>query len=441
LRWTQSELKKDASEQSHVFRAILNLKKSVEVLGVTNGLKRVALDLGMIDFAHYNDPTGRREANIWKFFVQLRLSETRDGFNFLSALEINAFESEDDLDSDSDAVSALEPDRVNLMTVHASKGLEFDHVIVPNIHKAPYLRGSSTLITDDENKIWTIPIRDTQGSLTHNPLGVLKSEQSKKKLLDEGDRLLYVSLTRAKKSVMMTYEGKIQKNSWLSRLKWDLSEGTHKKEGFSYLVTSELSRYNWKSAQARKLEPIQILDNQAKTQKRVSVTSLAEKVSSREHEKSVPSVSKGSLLNKMRKVGAGTTFHKLLELKSRRPNLDIRSDLGALYGNSEDVAKAVDYLLELKSPPMLELVNTGFPEWGFMTCYNECVLEGQIDLWGTVNGEHWIIDYKTGSTDYKDKAMAQLRIYGDVIKKHTGSEKVHIAAVFPMEEKYFLETY
>src|SRR5690606_15326649 len=109
-------------------------------LGITNTFQNILVESGFLDLSFIYDPSGRRESNLWKLLVQLKTDDHSADFNYLSFIQNR--KSAIDLESgaeDSDAVSSIEPNRVQLMTVHMSKGLEFDHVIIPFIDSNPQL--------------------------------------------------------------------------------------------------------------------------------------------------------------------------------------------------------------------------------------------------------------------------------------------------------------
>ena len=105
------------------------------------------------------DPTGRRESNLWKLYQMLKEGELTPGFNLLEFIH-ERVPLKTDLDhmSESDAVAAVEPNRVNLMTVHASKGLKFTHILLPFTHKRPNLTSSLAITFDDSKSYWSFPI-------------------------------------------------------------------------------------------------------------------------------------------------------------------------------------------------------------------------------------------------------------------------------------------
>ncbi|MES2854999.1 MAG: UvrD-helicase domain-containing protein, partial [Bdellovibrionota bacterium] len=116
-----------ASNDGIRFEAIERLKSAIEMtarIGLRGAFKATLIDSGFVDFSHRHDASGRRESNLWKFITQLENEEVKPGFNPLSFISASLTELKlDEANSEGDAVAAVEPDRVNLMTIHASKGL------------------------------------------------------------------------------------------------------------------------------------------------------------------------------------------------------------------------------------------------------------------------------------------------------------------------------
>ncbi len=92
---------------------------------------------------------------------------------------------------------------LQLMTMHAAKGLEFDTVILPHLEKKMPVDDKSLLlwmerpINENENALLLAPIHAT-GSEQDNIYNYIHKQQQNK-LIYETDRLLYVATTRAKK--------------------------------------------------------------------------------------------------------------------------------------------------------------------------------------------------------------------------------------------------
>lgn len=112
---------------------------------------------------------------------------------------------------------------VQIMTIHGSKGLEFDHVIIPFLEKKP--RGEDTkllLWLEKEKGLLLSPIESERSESGHGLYEYLKNFHYKKRELEK-TRLLYVAMTRAKKGLYLfcsITEGKDpQKTSLLHPIK------------------------------------------------------------------------------------------------------------------------------------------------------------------------------------------------------------------------------
>ncbi|MDF1758368.1 MAG: UvrD-helicase domain-containing protein [Legionellaceae bacterium] len=98
--------------------------------------------------------------------------------------------------------------RLQIMTIHKSKGLEFDSVIIPGVGAKSALQDQTllrwlTLPTDGNNDIFLLsPIKSSfdESCSLYNYLGKIDNEKSAYEL----QRLLYVAVTRAKKRLYLT---------------------------------------------------------------------------------------------------------------------------------------------------------------------------------------------------------------------------------------------
>jgi len=112
--------------------------------------------------------------------------------------------------------------RIQIMTMHKAKGLEFDHVILPGLSNTPRRGGSALLRWCEMDDLVAGCIRETGASRdpVYDYLGVLE----RRKESHEAGRLLYVAATRAKKRLYLL--GSEQKaDSFLARLWHVVGEG------------------------------------------------------------------------------------------------------------------------------------------------------------------------------------------------------------------------
>jgi hypothetical protein len=135
-------------------------------------------DAAYLDLSLINDPAGRKESNLWKLIMKARELEQEGGKSILNFLGEEP--GSDLLDvTEGDATSAQEPNCINLMTIHGSKGLQFEHVIVPRMGESP--RTSHTPPLDAQEGKFFFPIfddRDSEGDhkspFTPSPLDYVK---------------------------------------------------------------------------------------------------------------------------------------------------------------------------------------------------------------------------------------------------------------------------
>ncbi len=101
----------------------------------------------------------------------------------------------------------METARIQIMTIHKAKGLEFDCVILPGLSakttqtNQPLLRWLS-LPSEHEDLVLVSPLKSTQEE--HSPLYDYLSKLEKEKELYEQQRLLYVAVTRAKNRLYLS---------------------------------------------------------------------------------------------------------------------------------------------------------------------------------------------------------------------------------------------
>lgn len=114
---------------------------------------------------------------------------------------------------------------IQIMTIHKSKGLEFDTVIVPGLNRTqksdtkPLLLWNERLSTTDHTSDLIMAPINATGS-TENPIYKYLQYEEKQKNHFETGRLLYVAVTRAKKSLhlLANIEDKINPGSLLAQM-------------------------------------------------------------------------------------------------------------------------------------------------------------------------------------------------------------------------------
>ena len=211
--------------------------------GIIYSFQEALEDLGFMDLSYYQDPTGIREANLWKLIYCLKEYESQGASSLLTGFTDWLFYEQSDTDPDQkgssqNALSAIESAGIHLMTIHAAKGLEFKHIIL--IKTGAGLRQAEGFQYFASNKKkWALAVKSEEEdkrikSLFHKKM----REEQKKAEIQEFDRLLYVALTRAKETVTLIGSEKPEKYSWPERFPFfsQLKPGFHQTKKYTYSV-------------------------------------------------------------------------------------------------------------------------------------------------------------------------------------------------------------
>lgn len=413
---------------------LLALKEKAMSFGVSAALMDFLKNSDFFKYDRFIDPTGRREANIWKFVSDLKTQEKKAGQNLIDSIDSILDAENLDLDqAEQDAPPVIEPNRVTLLTVHASKGLQFKHVFVAGFGSDSQKKKNETFAYDEVDRIFSISPKDEDGKILASPVSQRVKARVNQWEDEESLRVLYVALTRAQSTLWISgFEGG-NRNTWIRQLPLDLSEGDHPFTGGFYRV-QKLTRVPKIFQEAllnqsqNELKPLQGFEKRPTTLQKVSVTS---KVSSGQTKTT------GSILSKakaLEKAQFGTLAHKVFESLAVRKGQSFQAD--------DDFKQALDYIYSLQKPNMKEILRVGFAEWGFSVKIDGQILQGSIDLWAELEEAVYILDYKTGSSSYAEKAFEQMKLYSAALQK-TGAcslSKPHfLVAIYPFEEKVILQ--
>lgn len=389
--------------------------------GVVAAFERALVESGVFDLALKSDPAGRKESNLWKFLLRVKQLEREGGSQFLS-LEPSAFE--DEILPEGDAASSQEPNCINLMTIHGSKGLEFDHVVIPHMGDAPRLSSTPSFCVEEARSIFSFPIVDgDDSSSVPSPLEKNWTEHRRELERQESLRWLYVALTRAKKSLILS-SSEIKPDSWADRIQLFASPaGELTRSNYVVRIEDVNSAEVRPFAHDRRETPVRPqyqTTAQAPVARRRSVTAW---LGTQEG----PRLPAPTIFAIAQKKAEGVLVHRVLEALrfGQEPAFEDPDRLGA-----------IEWTRALQTPPIEKLLRSGQAEWGFQIENSGGLLEGQIDLWGVVEGELWIVDYKSGSAEFKEKAFEQLALYGWALKQFGHREKMKLAVIYPLAQKF-----
>lgn len=461
------------SERDHKVICKLNSFLALrDQLPLSSIVKNYFLYEGVLIYSYRIDPSGRSEANLWKWYSQLKAAERKPGFKYLDWLrDQNTFVSLED-GNEGDAVSALEPNRVQFMTIHGAKGLEFDHVILPFCHQRPQRCSVSDLTVIERDNLFClkVPLKDKMSAPVSTILARRLLAENQAREEKEAKRLLYVAMTRAKESVWLSWREPFGGGSWAEDLsEWLKAQSSIDQNLLPYSFSverpddggSEVEVSNEALVEASLIQDSQAevsISIEATTQNAVDLSAnfsqqniasslFGHAVADTTTENSSAVLSKHSLLERWAKMRRGVELHRLCEqLKySSSSGEDIDKVLASSHLPGDEI-EGLRWMLNLQSPPMRDLFQSGFAEWGFSFAAENSVIDGQIDLWGRASDAErntlcWVIDYKTGRIESLEKTFEQLTIYAKALRAFGVNETIYMAALYLLEQKVFIRQF
>jgi ATP-dependent helicase/nuclease subunit A len=435
------------SGQSDGWSAITKLAdygKLSKTEGVTSVWLKALTELGILDLSARLDSSGRREANLWKLVSLVHHAEKLPGFSILQFID-QMTEVQVDSEGDSDATPVIEPRRVNLMTVHASKGLQFQYVILIGLGRKSPPPKSSFFIADTDSGKWTLSQQDPiERKWVSSCYGqkILQEKTEREEL--ESDRVLYVALTRAILGVSLIWSEPAKK-SWAQHIPQEIrvaaieigeEEKVFVQTGFSAKLRGGLS------ADQSSQKPISTETNSAVrapwvSQSRkegvetTSVTAILEDGKEAKAPKESFEKSSVASVKSLEKAIRGVEIHRMFEALKYQESFPTPEPA---------MQKAMNFVKTWQQGKILQWIRDGEVEWGFAVQHQGLLLQGQIDLWTKTDSEVLVIDYKTGSQIHKEKAFAQLEIYAWALQKMQKVPQdfpVKLVVIYPLDEAVF----
>lgn len=391
-------------------------------------------ETGFLAFSEVYDRTGRREANIMKFLTGLAQAEKTPGFSLGLFLEEQFQSLQSDLGSGAGEAQPVEqPDCVSLMTVHASKGLQFPHVVVTGFSDTPQVSRTPRLTTDEQSGRFSLAVLDEESSRhAASDWAQAVTEKIRERELLENERVLYVAMTRAIRTLSLVAETErriTSDKSWYKRIAWP-EEGE---------VTAENYRGHSLTYDGAVSPGVMAVRAAVKARAPFAVPAIAGVAAgavtdllsaSPDGEASAPPGFEVTL-GYLKKAQKGSDLHRIFEAMKYRDHAELSRGLPA-----EDRA-AVEYLLAQKELDLPALLEHGHNEWGFGLQTPARFLQGQIDLWAELNDTVHVLDYKTGSPRYAAKAFDQLAVYTLALlqmKMIPENKKITHSVIYPVEK-------
>jgi ATP-dependent exoDNAse (exonuclease V) beta subunit len=310
-------------------------------------------------------------------------------------------------------------DVVRVMTIHASKGLEFPVVFVSALHRGTDRR-KPVIAFSTETGLgvrWRNPV-DGQGQ--SDAVHALLMDELEAREKAEENRLLYVAMTRAEDRLIFSYSERRRSSSW-----GKLAEAAVRIETASDRIPEPPARETQMIAGAAPSE--QLLDAPAITGQHdssASVTSIALfQACPRKYylERYAGFAPGGGIAPQDSRevegaggVALGSAVHRILS------GIPVPSTAGENPGESEEARELAARFeaseLGRRSARAARIER----EFDFLFYVEDIVLRGQMDLWFEEGGELILVDYKTDRAEAPDAYELQLRLYALALQKYAG---------------------
>ena len=153
----------------------------------------------------------RRLANVHKLIRLARRFEAGSGRDLRGFLDHVAYRQSSIASSEPDAPAAGKPlDAIQLMTIHAAKGLEFPVVCVADLGRKPNLTMPELLVDGDRIGLRLMGLNgeDTVSTLAYEELWAERRREKD----EEEARIIYVAMTRARERLLLS--GAVAFESW-----------------------------------------------------------------------------------------------------------------------------------------------------------------------------------------------------------------------------------
>ena len=361
------------------------------------------------------------------------------------------------------APDAQADDRLQVMTIHKAKGLEFDQVILPGLGRKPR-GGDSALLRWLEHPDFGLllaPIAPRDGS-DQDPIYQMIGDLEKQKQDLETARLLYVAATRAKSRLHLIAAArenargdlKPERGSLLETL-WPVVEGefsatavTAPRQAESAIVLP-LKRLplDWHGPELSAAPLPKMTEagmaSDAGAQERENFIFTGWEQQSRRHI--------GTLVHNLLERIAGQGADGWRELDADRRKQMVGRQLGALGVPSAEQESAIDRTIEavemtLASPRGRWILNShqrAACELALTGLVNGRLTHASIDRTFIADGERWVIDYKTSSPRAGETQSAfllreaehyrgQMDSYAALLRAMEPEYRVRAALYFPL---------
>ena len=358
--------------------------------------------------------------------------------------------------------------KLQIMTIHKAKGLEFDRVIIPGLGRMPKRQDSPLLLWLDHPELGLVmaPV-SAKGSQEKDPLYRLLAQLEMEKADQESSRLLYVAATRAIRHLYLlghaqeNSQGELvpQKGSLLEKL-WPVvqgefyQQGQRSKAGEREFTCPHLHKLpaDW-AIPALSTVSLPILRGKASASEEVLASSGTETFSGWEdpvHRHT------GTVLHRQLDKAGKQGGRYWTDYSSKERQVEISRSLSLLGVRGENLVRQTEKIWQaldrcLRSDRGRWILAdhpdqaSEFPLTGII---DGAVIHAVIDRTFIAEGYRWVIDYKTSSpkagesmvTFFKREAahyQKQLNMYAQLFALSEENIPVKTALYFPLVDGWY----
>ena len=415
----------------------LELKKE---LGLVNTFEKIIFENGFMDLISLQYPSGLEESYLWKLLSTVRKQEKMSDKSLLN-LFYSITEDQLDQEAPKEMVSFSDSKFVKLMTIHQSKGLEFENVLIFDLsEKTPPVSKDFALDLETKKIFFSVPPKESIFGTKIKCYGHHSLEkEEKEKSQAELKRLMYVAMTRAKNSVSFFTPIKPKKNIF------SLFNIDEIPENPLYLIEKpkDIEDMLFQKSSFKKsnvLVPFKEVNHQ-----KFSIKSAKDFINETEVQSQISSkFILPQFKNIFFKTYLGNQMHNVFQLLNKHPFPVVQEKVKCMNLREEDKEKihqSLDYIHHLKDPDLNYFIREGYVEWPFQLKTSEALLKGRIDLWGKDKDSIWIFDYKSSSSKKSKDLFKQISFYAYALNQIYQPKKIFMCGIYPLERVIKKEEY